>query len=153
MEESKILTGINIATQEIANMIVDTIYVAPDAVSVILNNLKLTPSEQAMAVDELVDRTKDWLELEEDKQHEKIEICMTQETVVKYLVENNAIRSDCYSINVGIRADDGAVVIEAMYVRLNREERRGWTKEAKRIKKLKSQSHKTVSIEGGSDSE
>jgi hypothetical protein len=150
MEEKQVLSGINVATQEVANMTVDTIYVAPDAVSVILNNTKLTELEQACAVDDLVDRTRDWLDLEPDKQTEKIEICMAQETVTKYLMESGTIRDDCYSINVGMRADDGAVVVEAMYVHMNREERRAWVKRAKRIKSTK---HKTVTIERSNESE
>ena len=116
-------------------MTVETIYVSPDAVSYILNLVKLSEEEQNEAVDELVDRNKDWLELEDEKQAEKIEICLVQATVVKYLTYSDTIREDCNGINVGIRADDGAVVVEAMYVHLNREERRAWVKKAKNIKK------------------
>jgi hypothetical protein len=129
---SETLTGINIAKKDIANMTVETIYVAADAVSYILNLIKLSEDEQIEAVDELVDRNKDWLELDDEKQSEKIEICLVQATVVKYLTYSDTIRNDCTGINVGIRADDGAVVVEAMYVHMNREERRMWSKGGKR---------------------
>lgn len=132
---SEQLTGINIAKKDIANMTVETIYVAADAVSYILNLIKLSVDEQNEAVDELVDRNKDWLELDDEKQAEKIEICLVQATVVKYLTCSDTIRNDCTGINVGIRADDGAVIVEAMYVHMNREERRAEIKRSKSIKK------------------
>lgn len=134
---SELLTGINIAIQEVSNMTVETIYVSPDAVSYILNLIKLSDDEQAEAIDELVDRNKDWLELDDEKQVEKIEISLVQATVVKYLINSGTIKDDCNGYNVGIRSDDGAVVVEAMYVHLNREERRAWIKKVKNTKRRK----------------
>lgn len=127
----ELLTGINIAKENVSNMTIETIYVAPDAVSYILNNINLDTKEQEQLTDELVDRTKDWLELEDDVQIEKIEIAFIQGTVVKYLISSKTIRAECSGYSVGIREDDGAVVVEATYVHLNREERRMWEKRSK----------------------
>lgn len=128
----EVLTGINIATQVISNMAVDTICVAADAVNLILNETKLTGAEQEEAVNELVDRNRDWLELEQEIQMEKIEIALVQATVVKHLTDSEIIRSDCYGYNVGMRPEDGSIVVEASYIRMNREERRQWIKRSKK---------------------
>jgi hypothetical protein len=128
-EEKELETGIYIAEFEMSNMKMERIVVSNPAIIRILELIQLSVEEQEVAVNELVDRTPNWLELDEDEdvteqlQMEKIKACLTQETVVEYLLQEGIVRPKCDTVQLGID-EEGSIVVEAYYVQLNREQRR-----------------------------
>lgn len=134
-EQKEIQAGIYIAEHQMNNMRMERIVVSNPAIVKILGieEAQLTTEEQEDAVNQLVARTPDWLELDEDEdvceqmQIDKIKICLTQETVVNYLVLQGTIRKGCDTIQLGID-EEGSIVIEAYYVQMNREQRRAVAK-------------------------
>lgn len=117
------LSGIFIAEYEMANMTLERIVVSNPAILAILSVTKLTPEAQEEAVYLLVDRTPEWHDLDVEIQVEKIKATLTQESVIEFLKDKEAIRPNCNMVQTGID-QEGSIVIEAYYTQLNREQRR-----------------------------
>jgi hypothetical protein len=128
-EQNELQAGIYLSEHQMNNMTMERIVVSNPAIIKILEVVHLTDEEQLDAVQLLVDRTPDWLELDEDEdvneqlQIAKIKTVLTQETVLKYLALEGVIREKCDTVQVGID-EEGSIVVEAYYVQLNREQRR-----------------------------
>ncbi|MDK2600627.1 hypothetical protein QO179_24345 [Bacillus stercoris] len=117
------LSGIFIAEYQMSNMKLERIVVSNPAIVAILEVTKLQKEAQEEAVFNLVDRTENWLELEEEVRIDKIKAVLTQETVIEYLRSKDVIRAQCDLVQVGID-QEGSIVVEAYYTEMNREQRR-----------------------------
>lgn len=128
-EQTELQAGIYLSEHEMSNMTMERIVVSNPAIVKILELVQLSEEEQVEAMELLVDRTPDWLELDEDEdenerlQIAKIKTVLTQETVLKYLVNEGVLKPSCDTAQVGIDTE-GSVVVEAYYVKLSREQRR-----------------------------
>lgn len=143
-------SGIFLAEYKMSNMKMHRIVVSDAAIFGILEGpYKLTEEAQEEAVNNLVDRTPEWVELGQDVQVEKIKAVLTQEMVLEYLVETGSIKKDCDIVNVGIDKE-GSIVIEAYYTTVNREQRRLADKAVSESEKQKMR--EAINIFGSDDS-
>lgn len=115
--------GIYLSSHKMSNMVMDRIVVSNPAILKIMEIGRLSKEAQQRAVDELVKRTPEWLDLETEVQFDKIKTVLTQETVIAYLQKENVLTNKLDTLEVGID-QEGSVVLEAYYVQLNREQRR-----------------------------
>lgn len=106
-----------------ANMTMERIVVSNPAIIEILKVIQLTKEEQEEAVDALVSRTADWMDLESEDQIAKIKSVLTMESVVEYLRSIETIRPQVDFVENGVD-EEGSVVVTAYYTNLNREQRR-----------------------------
>ena len=86
------------------------------AVLKILEEQSISKEIQADAVNKLVDRTPDWLEMEDDERYEAIKATLTLETVAWYLYERNYIQESCTMYENGFD-ENGNVILDAFYVK------------------------------------
>lgn len=117
------LAGIYLAEFKMSNMDMERIVVSNPAIIEVLKVTKLSEAAQEEAVEDLVGRTTNWLELETEEQIAKIKAVLTQESVIEYLRAKNIIRDKVDVLQTGID-EEGSIVIEAYYTNLNREQRR-----------------------------
>lgn len=108
---------------KMANMTMERIVVSNPAIIEILKIVKLSKEEQEKAVDDLVSRTPDWYDLDNEVQVAKIKSVLTMESVLEYLRSIETIRPQIDIVEVGVDPE-GSVVIEAYYTNMNREQRR-----------------------------
>lgn len=108
---------------KMANMTMERIVVSNPAILEILKIIQLTKKEQEEAVDELVARTPDWVDLEPEDQISKIKSVLTMESVIEYLRSIETIRPQADFVENGID-QEGSVVVTVYYTNLNREQRR-----------------------------
>lgn len=129
----ELIQGIFIDKHKMNNMDMERIVVSDPAIKTILKVTRLSLQAQEDAVNALVDRTPDWMELGEDEdttealQIAKIKTVLTQETVVAYLQEQEVIRDKVDTLELGID-EEGSIVVYAYYTNLNREQRRAMEK-------------------------
>lgn len=142
------LAGIYLAEFQMSNMTMERIIVANPAIIEILKVTNLTPQAQEEAVNDLVSRTPDWLDIEPEDQISKIKTVLTQESVIEYLRYKDIIRKKVDIIEVGIDGE-GSVVVEAYYTNLNREQRRAAEKSMSEEQKKRMAS--AVNILSGND--
>lgn len=117
------LAGIYLAEFKMSNMDMERIVVSNPAIIEVLKVTKLSEAAQEEAVEDLVGRTTNWLELETEEQIAKIKAVLTQESVIEYLRAKDIIRDKVDVLQTGID-EEGSIVIEAYYTNLNREQRR-----------------------------
>lgn len=117
------LAGIYLAEFKMSNMDMERIIVSNPAIIEVLKVTKLSEAAQEEAVEDLVGRTTNWLELETEEQIAKIKAVLTQESVIEYLRAKDIIRDKVDVLQTGID-EEGSIVIEAYYTNLNREQRR-----------------------------
>ncbi|BCO16090.1 hypothetical protein_gp037 [Bacillus phage vB_BceM_WH1] len=119
--------GIYLSSHNMSNMVMQRIVVSNPAILKVLEIGRLTEKAQQQAVQDLVARTPEWLDLSTEVQIEKIKTVLTQESVIAYLQKEKVIKDNVDTIEVGIDPE-GSVVIEACYVQMNREQRRNMMK-------------------------
>lgn len=123
-EEVAGLSGIFLAEYQMSNMRMERIVVSNPAILKILElPQQLSQEAQEKIVNDLVDRTPEWQEMDQAAQVEKIKTVLTQETVLEHLVYTGTIRKDCQMTSIGIDKE-GSIVIEAYYTTMNRKQRR-----------------------------
>lgn len=140
--------GIYLSEHQMNNMKMERIVVSNPAIIKILEGTQLSEKAQEEAVNDLVDRTEDWLDMENEDQIAKIKVVLTQESVVEFLRHQGTIRDKVDVLQVGID-DEGSVVIEAYYTSLNREQRRAAEKAMSEEDKRRME--KAVNILGSND--
>jgi len=113
--EQKEILGILITKNEVSNMNMEYIHVANFAIETILKTIRLNEPAQIEAVNKLVDRTPNWMELEPEEQSNKIKTVLTIETVIEYLRLENYIREGIDMIEVGIDPE-GTIIVSAFYI-------------------------------------
>jgi len=117
------ISGIFVSEHQMSNMKMERIVVSDPAIKAILKVTQLSQAAQEEAVNLLVARTPEWLDIEPEEQIAKIKAVLTQESVIEYLKVQGTIRSTCDMVEVGIDIE-GSIIIEAFYTSLNREQRR-----------------------------
>lgn len=142
------MSGIFIAEYDMNNMTLERIVVSNPAILAILKVTQLSTAAQEKAVDDLVDRSADWEDIEPEIQIERIKAVLTQESIIEYLVEKGVITKKCDMVQTGIDAE-GSVVIEAYYTKLSREQRRMLDKSMEKGQKEKMAN--AVNILSGAD--
>ncbi len=106
-----------------SNMDMQRIVVSNPAIIEILKIIQLTKEEQEEAVDQLVARTPEWMELEAEDQITRIKSTLTMESVIEYLRSIETIRPQADIVEVGVDTE-GSVVVVVYYTNMNREQRR-----------------------------
>lgn len=92
-------------------------FIIPQATSYeITQKVVLTKESQEIAVRKLVDRTPDWLDLEEEEQHQEIKAALLLYTVAQFLYKENYISNECSMYENGFDKE-GNVVLDAFYIR------------------------------------
>lgn len=122
-EPKERIAGIFIQKETIQNMDMERIYVANFVVAEIVKHFVLVPALQMEAVDKLVDRTPNWMEIDEHKQVEMIKAVLAQEAVIEYLRQEGHIRKNVDMVETGID-EEGSYVVTAFYTQMNREMKR-----------------------------
>jgi hypothetical protein len=130
------VSGIFITEHDISNMKMERILVSNPAILKILELIKLPKKDQEDAVDNLVSRTPDWMDLEPEVQIQKIKVVLTTETILYYLTGIETIRKDCDLVEVGVD-EEGSVVVYAYYVDMSRVQRREMIKKTSKKDKEK----------------
>lgn len=142
------IPGIYISEHKMNNMDMERIVVSNPATKRILDITRLPEKLQEKAVNDLVDRTLNWLELEPEEQTEKIKVVLTIETVFEYLKEKDIIRKNADVGELGID-EEGSVVITVYYTNLSREMRRAGMRNMS--KKEHEKMRRAVNILGGNE--
>lgn len=101
----------------------ERIYVANFVVAEIVKHFTLLPIAQMEAVDKLVDRTPNWMDIDEHEQVEMIKAVLAQEAVIEYLRQQGHIRKEVDMVESGID-EEGSYVVTAFYTKMNREMKR-----------------------------
>lgn len=102
-------------TQKHANMTIDKFVVPQNMTMQIINDFDLDKGIQSDAINKLVDRTPNWLDLSEEDQKNEIKATLTLETVANYLYHMDFITDKCDMYENGFDKD-GNVVLDAFYV-------------------------------------
>lgn len=128
--ESKqdLMSGIFVSEHKMNNMDMHRIVVCDAAIQTILSVTRLSVEAQEDAVNKLVDRTPEWLDLEEVDRYNRIKSVLTQETVLEYLIYQEAVTNKVDTVELGVD-EEGSIVICAYYTNMNREQRRAKKKQ------------------------
>jgi hypothetical protein len=126
-QTSNLISGIFITEHQMANMTMERIVVSDIAIQEILKITRLPLEDQQEAVDELVHRTPEWMDLEEAERIEKIKFVLTTETILLYLQAIDTVRDQVDIVELGVD-EEGSVVVYAYYTNMNREQRRAMAK-------------------------
>lgn len=110
-----------------SNMRKDRFVIPQPTTLFICENYVLKKDSQATTVNKLVDRTPDWMEMEEEDQLEAIKAALVLQTVAEYLNTKNMIQSNCTMFENGFDKD-GNVILDAFYIKENKV-KAGWEKE------------------------
>lgn len=81
----------------------------------ICNNFVLSDESQKTTVNKLVDRTPNWLQLEDVEQKEAIKATLVLQTIAEYLYKEGYITKDCDMYENGYDKD-GNIVLDAFYI-------------------------------------
>lgn len=130
------ISGIFVTQQKMNNMDMERIVVSNPAIMKILETIKLPVENQEKAIDELVDRTPSWNDMEPEDQISKIKAVLTQETVIYYLRGFGTIRDLVDVIETGID-EEGSIVLYVYYTNMNRKQRREMEKAVSEDDKIK----------------
>jgi len=122
-EPKERIAGIFIQKETLHNMDMERIYVANFVAAEIVKQFVLTPHAQQEAVDKLVDRTLNWMEIDEYQQMEMIKAVLSQEAVIEWLRQQDHIRKDADMVDTGID-EEGSYVVTAFYTKMNRDMKR-----------------------------
>ena len=142
------LSAIFITKHKMNNMDMERIVINANQVEEILLTTKLNEDVQVELVEELVDTTPEWLDLESDMQMERIKQVLTCETVICKLQIDKIIRRGIDLVESHID-QEGSVVIEAYYTNISREERRKALKSMSKEKQT--QMKKAVKVLSGEE--
>lgn len=113
---------IYVSHHKIKNLQVKEIVVPQNVSLEIVNSYPLERSLQSEAINELVDRTPNWLKMKQEDQLQKIKILLTQESVVYYL-NSKGMLADAEEYSSGID-EAGSIVIRAFKTRLSSKEKK-----------------------------
>ena len=102
----------------------------------ICENFVLTEESQKTTVNKLVDRTPDWMSLEEEEQKDAIKATLVLQTVAEYLYKEDYITKACDMYENGYDKD-GNVVLDAFYITKTQEQIK-WEDRFKAKKRKKS---------------
>lgn len=100
---------------QFSNMVIEHFVIPPQSSYAMTQHYRLEEELQQQAVLGLVDRTKNWLELDDAVQIERIKAVLLLETVAHYLYEEGTIREDCDLYENGFDTD-GNILLDVYYV-------------------------------------
>lgn len=109
------------------NMRKDRFVIPQPTTLFVCENYVLKEDSQKNTVIKLVDRTPDWLNIEESEQLEAIKAALVLQTVAEYLRAKNMIQENCSMFENGFDKD-GNIVLDAFYVK-DTKVKAGWEKE------------------------
>lgn len=119
-----------------ANMKVERFVVPQNSTLIILDIFKLDKDKQERAINKLVDRTPDWLQMTTESQVNLIKLTLSQESVVYYLYETGTIRKDCSMYENSVD-ENGNIVIDAFYIEAKHTKEEIAQMQAEKIKQTK----------------
>lgn len=99
-----------------SNMRKDRFVIPQPTTLQICQSFSLNKEAQERTVNKLVDRTPDWLDMEEEEQKEGIKATLVLETVAQFLYTKNHIQDNCTMYENGYDKD-GNIVLDAFYVK------------------------------------
>lgn len=122
--------GIFKTSQKVHNMDIDTFVVSGFAIENILKVTDIPRERQLEAIDKLVARTPDYLELEPEDAYAKIKVALTQETVIAYLEHEQQIDTKKHDVMYECGIDlEGSIQLKVFYPNTPRDVRRAIDKQ------------------------
>lgn len=116
------VSGIFVATYTMSNMEMDRFIISAAAVERIVHHTQIPRELQSEATANLVDRTPEWEDLDENTQYQKIITALTQETVKQFLIHQGYIEhSDMMENGVDT---EGSIILYNYRIQMSRADRR-----------------------------
>jgi hypothetical protein len=128
--EKKEYPGIFKSSEKVFNMDIDTFVVSGFAIENILKVTEIPRERQLEAIDKLVARTPDYLDLEPEDAYGKIKVALTQETVIAYLEHEGQVDTSKRDVMYECGIDqEGSIQLKVFYPNTPRDVRRAIDKQ------------------------